>query len=69
MNDSEYQSSVLRCNDADDDCPVCRFLNNAAVSTEDYLYVIRILDRSLAIEEQNERILSKAVIEAQRSRM
>lgn len=49
---SEYQSSVLTCNVAEDECAVCRFLNGDQ-SKEVMLEVIRVLDAKLAETQEN----------------
>jgi hypothetical protein len=46
----EYKSSVLKCNDDDDGCPVCQFLKGSR-DPEHLLYVIRVLDAELARKE------------------
>ena len=58
-----YQSSVMRCNVGDDDCPVCRFLGDIR-DAETMLAVIQRLDSKLAEQEAHASNLTLALTAA-----
>jgi len=52
---TEYKSSVLTCNIAEDGCAVCEFLNGSR-TVEHLMVVIAILDGQLADTEKRKKI-------------
>jgi len=55
-----YDSETLRCHVGDDDCPLCRFIEGKDSTTETLLEVIRILDKELFHQTENNRHLIRA---------
>ena len=65
MIESEWKSSVLRCNVEEDDCDVCVFLGGMRTESK-MMAVIRILDSTLAKAEWDNRVFMERLATAYR---
>lgn len=64
-----YKSSVLKCyDDEDEDCPICNFIRGDR-DQDTLVGVIELLDKTLAEEEDQSRLLQEIVIALKRDKV